>query len=182
MSNKYYKNNYYHLYNRGVLKNTIFFDRNDYLFFLRKLKMFRSKYFISIICYCLLPNHFHLFVKQNTDKFTIGKFIGDLTNSYTKTINKKYNQSGVLFQGPTKNKHIDKQEYFIWLCKYILLNPVKSGLVQKTEQWEFSCIRDLYSLRDGTLVEKEEILSNFSTLTEFKKFIEEPIEQYEFSI
>jgi putative transposase len=182
MSDKYHKNNYYHLYNRGVHKNKIFFERNDYLFFLRKLKLYKSKYFISIICYCLMPNHFHLFVKQNTTKYTIGKFIGDTTNSYTKTINKKYNLSGVLFQGPTKNKHIDKQEYFIWLCKYILLNPVHSNLVQKAENWEFSCIKDFYGLRKGTLINKKEIIKNFSSTNDFKKFIEEPVDKYDLLI
>jgi REP-associated tyrosine transposase len=175
----FYKNTFHHLYNRGANKINIFYDRADYIFFLRKLRLYKEKYKISIICYCLMPNHFHLFVKQLTDEMPVGKFISDLTNAYTKSINKKYQRSGVLFQGRTRNKHIDKQEYFIWLCKYILLNPINAKLVNNIEDWEFSSAKDYFELRNGTLVDKHEILSNFSSTEEFIDFIKDPIEKYE---
>ncbi len=175
----FYKNTFHHLYIRGANKETIFFDREDYLFFLRRLRLFKQKYQIQILCYCLLPNHFHLFVKQLTDEMPIGKFISDLTNSYTKSINKKYKRSGVLFQGRTRNKLIYRQEYFIWLCKYILLNPIKAKLVVNIEDWEFSPAKDYFEIRTGTLVDKNEIMSNFSSKEEFIDFIMDPIEKYE---
>jgi len=102
----YYKNTYHHIYNRGVNKGLIFFEQSDYNFFIKKLKEYKRKYLIEILCYCLLPNHFHLFAEQTSDDYTIGKFVGDLTNSFTKGINKKYSRSGVLFQGKNKSKLI----------------------------------------------------------------------------
>ncbi len=175
----FYKDTFHHLYNRGANKETIFYDREDYIFFLRKIRLYKEKHKISILCYCLMPNHFHLFVKQLTDEMPVGKFISDLTNSYTKSINKKYKRSGVLFQGRTRNKHIDKQEYFIWLCKYILLNPINAKLVNNIEDWEFSSAKDYFGLRKGSLADKNEIMANFLSQREFINFIKEPTEKYE---
>ncbi|KAA3612973.1 MAG: transposase [Calditrichaeota bacterium] len=177
----FYKNTFHHLYNRGANKLPVFFDRNDYLFFLRRIRVFKQKYEISILCYCLMPNHFHLFVQQLSDEFPIGKFISDLINSYTKSINKKYKRSGVLFQGRTSSKLIDQQEYFIWLTKYILLNPVKSKLVPCAHNWEFSSAKDYFGIRKGNLIDNNEIMSNFSSKEEFRDFIESSEEKYDYS-
>ena len=126
--------NYYHLYNRGVNRENIFFENDNYLFFLERLKYYKDKYGITILCYCLMPNHFHLFVEVSSDRNSIGYMIGDLTNSYTKAINKKYGRTGVLFGGRTKKRIIEKENYFIWLFKYILLNPVEAKLVTVPEE------------------------------------------------
>src|SRR3990172_2060434 len=141
----YNMNSYHHLYNRGVNKGTIFFDDNDYKHFIRKMKEYKEKFLIEILCFCLLPNHFHLFVKQLTNEHTIGKFIGDLTNAYTKGTNKKYKRTGVLFEGKTKSKLVADENYFIWLCKYIINNPVKSGLSNQPEEWKFSSAAEYFN-------------------------------------
>ena len=75
-----------------------------------------------------MPNHFHLFVWQTVQDKPISKFISDLINSYTKSINKKYKRSGVLFEGETKNKVIYDERTFPSLTKYIFLNPVRANL------------------------------------------------------
>lgn len=61
---EFYKNTYHHLYNRGANKEKIYFDRESYLYFLRRLKQYKNKHQIELLSYCLMPNHFHLFVKQ----------------------------------------------------------------------------------------------------------------------
>jgi len=63
----FYKNTYHHLYNRGANKAKIFFDEESYLYFLRRLKHYKNKYDIKILSYCLMPNHFHIFVKQQSE-------------------------------------------------------------------------------------------------------------------
>ena len=148
---KYYKNTYHHLYNRGANKNLIFFERENYLYFLKRLNFYKNKYQIEILSYCLMPNHFHLFVKQTTDQFTISNFISALLNSYVKSINKKYGRSGTLFESKTKSKIVTDENYFNWIIKYILENPVKANLVNKLVDWEFSNAKDLLNLRCGNL-------------------------------
>ncbi len=178
----YYKNTYHHVYNRGVGRHTIFFDDKDYLYFLKRTEFYKDKYQISVLGYCLMPNHFHLFVQQLTADFTIGKFIGDLTNSYTKATNKKYGRDGVLLQGPTKNKLIEDQNYFIWLIKYILMNPVKAKLVKRPEEWTYSCALDYFGLRNGTLTDKSIILSQFKSVSEFRSFIEDRADTFDYEV
>lgn len=70
-----------------------------------------------------MPNHFHLILKQLQDE-GISKFIQKFAAGYTKYFNAKYERSGVLFQGKTKNKHVDSDEYFQYLVEYVYLNPV----------------------------------------------------------
>ncbi|MCK7526229.1 MAG: transposase [Ignavibacteriales bacterium] len=120
----FYINTFHHLYNRGAFQQKIFFETNDYEYFLRKLKEYKDKYSIKILSYCLIPNHFHLFVKQTLEEQTISNFISGLTNSYTKVIlNTKYKRNGILFSGKTRSKQIEDDSYFKWVVKYILENP-----------------------------------------------------------
>jgi len=86
-----------------------------------------------------------------------------LSVSYTKAINKRYQRRGVLFQGPFQAVHVDRNEYLLHLSRYIHLNPVTAGLVERPENWEFSSYREYLGLRDGTLPEPEIVLSQFST-------------------
>ena len=65
----FYKNTYHHLYNRGANKQLIFFENENYHYFLRRLKHYKNKYQIEILTYCLMPNHFHLFVRQLTEEY-----------------------------------------------------------------------------------------------------------------
>ena len=74
-----------------------------------------------------------------------------LTVSYAKSINKQEERSGHLFQGPFQVKLVDRDEYLKWLSRYIHLNPVVAGLVERPEEWAFSSYRDYVGLRNGTL-------------------------------
>jgi len=178
----YNMNSFHHLYNRGVNKNKIFFEDNDYIYFLRKMKEYKEKYFIKIMCFCLLPNHFHLFVRQMTSTHTIGKFVGDLTNAYTRGTNKKYGRDGVLFQGRTKSKLIIEESYFLWLCKYILNNPVKAGLVKQPEEWSYSSAKDYFELSELCITDTEEMLTRFKCIEEFISFIKTEKAKFDYSL
>ena len=149
---------YHHLYNRGAGKQKIFFDKNDYNFFVKRLKEYKNKYSIEILSYCLMPNHFHIVIRQKTSELLGSKFIGNLTNSYTKSINKKYKRSGVLFQGRTKNKIVYKEEDFKNVVKYILLNPVKAGFVKKFYDWKYSSAKELIGQVEYDVTEKRYLI------------------------
>ncbi len=168
---EFYKNTYHHLYNRGANNGIIFFDRESYLYFLKRMKHYKEQYKIEILSYCLMPNHFHLFIKQQTEDLTISHFISALLNSYVKSINKKFSRSGTLFQGKTKSKPILDKHYFIWIIKYILANPVKANLVKSISDWEFSNAKDLLKFRNGTITNIKEVKSFFQTEEQMISFI-----------
>lgn len=78
----------FHIFNRGCNKNKIFFDDDNYIFLLNKIRYFTSEYNISVIAYCLMPNHYHIILKQNSDK-PINRCVQFIFNSYVKAINKR---------------------------------------------------------------------------------------------
>ena len=159
----FYKNTFHHLYNRGANKDLIFFERENYFYFLRRMNYYRSKYGINILTYCLMPNHFHLFVQQTTNEQTIAMFLSSLLNSYVKSVNQKYKRSGTLFESKTKSKQIEDEAYFKWVIKYILENPVKAGLAESISDWEFSNAMDLLSMRNGTITDINYVTSFFQS-------------------
>ena len=123
----FFAGGYYHIYCRGNEKRDIFVKFSDYKRFISKLNEYRIAHQVSIICYCLLSNHFHLLVRQNTDK-SVSSFMHRLTVSYSMYFNKRYNRVGHLFQGNFKAKLIDKDEYLLHLSRYIHLNPCRSSI------------------------------------------------------
>jgi putative transposase len=149
---------YFHLYNRSIGNELVFRSRENYIFFLRKYRFLLEEY-IDTIAYCLMPTHFHflIFIKKD-DIMTIKKRIGILLRSYTNSYNIKYNRHGSLFQQHTKSKIIDDDSYIITLLTYIHQNPIRTGIVKKAEEYEFSSYQDYIDLRNGTLPTKSIIL------------------------
>jgi putative transposase len=134
--NPSYSNQYYHVYNRGNNRENIFFERKNYLYFLKKvLEAFKDK--MDLIAYCLMPNHYHLVVRNFIDG-ELEKAMQKISTGYTRAVNKAYSRTGHLFTGRYKNKLIPGDEYLVHLCRYVHLNPVRAGLVNKLEEWEFS--------------------------------------------
>ena len=145
-------NEYYHLYNRGTEKRKIFLNDNDYRRFMamlylcntsasvhmaelfprgstswnfeRMLAFERGESLIDIGAYCLMPNHFHLLVKEKTEG-GISRFMQKLVTGYTMYFNTLNDRSGALLQGKYKAGHADNDQYLKYLISYIHLNPVK---------------------------------------------------------
>ena len=134
---------------------------------------------IVVVAYCLMPNHYHLmaYVKQTSEVSETSEVLGvstgmmQLSVSYTKAINKRYQRVGALFQGPFQAVHVDRNEYLLHLSRYIYLNPVMAGLVERPEDWEFSSYREYVGLRKGTLPEPEIVLSQFPTQSAYQEFV-----------
>jgi len=166
-----YKGGYFHIYNRGNRKQDIFLEKEDYLNYLKKLRKYKEKYKISIICYCLMPNHFHLLLRQDSDVF-LYKFMQALHTSYSIYFNRKYNKVGRMFQSRFKQKEINKDEYLSQITSYIHFNPVKDGLVEELNDYQWSSYLDYIGIREGTLCNKDIILSD-KTPDDYKKSTEE---------
>ena len=141
--------NYYHVYNRGNNRQLIFFERENYIYFLRQLRNHLITNGVDIIAYCLMPNHYHLLVYLQTDDFS--KLMQSFTLSYAKAINKRYQRVGSLFQGRFQAIHVDQEDYLLHLTRYIHLNPVCANIVEKAEDWEFSSYQEYIDLRQGSL-------------------------------
>lgn len=167
---------YYHVYNRGNNRQHIFFERENYLFFLRRVRKYligetqTSEVWTTIIGYCLMPNHFHLLVCPHDDE--LSRRMQRFSISYTKAINKGYGRVGALFQGQFQAVLVDRNEYLLHLSRYFHLNPVEAGLAKQPEDWEFSSYRDYIGLRHGALPTPDVILSQFPTPRAYQQFVE----------
>ena len=167
---------YYHFYNRGNNRERIFYERENYLFFLRQVRRYLVPV-LEIIAYCLIPTHYHLLVKTSEVSENLGglgasKAMMKFAVSYTKAMNKRYNRVGVLFQGPFQARPVDKDSYLVHLSRYLHLNPVMAGLVEPPEDCEFSSYRECIGLRDGTLPKSEIVLSQFPSPEAYREFVE----------
>jgi len=129
---------------------------------------------IDLICYVLMPNHFHLELRQ-TDKKDMETFMRSLITKYTMYFNRKYKRIGHLFQGRYKAVLILGEEYLVHLSRYIHLNPLE--LITKEQHLE-SYLWSSYPAYINNLqinwLKKDLILSNFiKNQNSYKKFVEE---------
>ena len=166
------KGKYYHIYNRGANRQRIFRNPDNYLFLLRKLKKYFIRDRITIIAYCLMPNHYHFLLRQDDD-ISIADFIQAIFNSYTKAFNKMHNRTGTLFEDRFQSKLVDKEAYLIHLCRYIHRNPIdaETPLVQALEDWPYSNYLEWIGRRNGSLVCHEFIQSYFPNREDYIHFV-----------
>jgi putative transposase len=161
---------YYHVYNRGCNHERIFASADNYLYLLSQAKKFLAGSLISIIAYCLMPNHYHFLLYAGSDD-AISRFIQRLFNSYTQAFNREQNRSGTLFEGRAKSILVDNEMYAIHLCRYIHLNPVAAHLVVRPEDWPYSNYLEWIGKRSGTLIDHEFVREYFPQPHDYERFI-----------
>ena len=160
------KGHYYHIYNRGARRKSIFYEPDNYLFVIRKIKKYCIQFNLTLIAYCLMPNHYHFLVRQNGED-RAGLLPERTFLSYTKAFNLRYQESGTLFESRFKAKQVDNEPWLLYLCKYIHFNPVKDGIVSDIEAWPYSNYLDWIGKRYGTLIDQEFIQQHFQGPTEY---------------
>ena len=160
---------FYHVYHRGNARQQVYFERENYFYFLRRIRLYLRPA-CEIAAYCLMPNHFHLLVRLAASDFS--KAMQSLGQSYTNAINKRLERSGALFEGPFQAKHISEESYLLHLSRYIHLNPVAGGLVDSPERWDFSSYRDYIGLRKGTLPRPELVLRGIRSPQDYREFVQ----------
>ena len=167
---------YYHLYNRGVNRGKIFFQRQNWGFFLRRWRIYCLPELADVIAYCLMPTHYHFVVQLKTDDFG-HRVMQPFTVSYSKSINNQEGRVGPLFQGPFQAKEVAGDAYLLQLTRYVHLNPVVAGYVTHPAEWIYSSYQDYIGLRNGTLPNMETIRQILGGPEAYKAFVEDETEQ-----
>lgn len=206
----------YHVFNRGVEKRSIFMDDRDHLRFIRGLLIFNDtkpilnfnqkfesiykfnkdkENLVDILAFCLMPNHFHLLLRQKVDD-GISKFISKVSIGYANYFNLKYERVGSLFQGNFKSVLINSESQFIHIPYYIHLNPLdlvfpdwrKKGIGKPKQAMEFldsyrwSSHPDYIGrLSFYSLLEMNPLKEIFISTKNYKKDIYEFIKDFDFS-
>ncbi len=148
---------------------------------------------VKILCYCLIPNHFHLLLKEIRER-GISKFLHKLGVGYTNYFNTKYQETGRLFQGPYKGKIVDGERYLMYLSVYIqvinVLELFPGGIKEAfknldkalrfTEEYPFSSYQDYLELRKSLIIDKDILGEAFNSPENYKNFVRDVIEKKEY--
>ncbi len=167
-----YANACYHVMNRGIAKNPIFYNEKSYQIFLEILGESCKKFEVIIHAYCLMSNHYHLLLE--TPKANLSKFMQYLGACYTQRYNKFMETDGPIFRGRFKSKIVEDDSYFVGLGKYIHCNPKE--FVSDLQSYKWSSYQCYLGLRENQFwLEKDKMLkilgasgSEFS----YKDFVE----------
>lgn len=189
----------YHVFNRSVGKEDIFILKHDlsrifeiinYYRFPQKLRFskyrtlpvkIKQAYFLNsqkqkplveIFSFALMPNHYHLLVRQLKDQ-GIPHFISNIQNSFARFFNVKNKRIGSLFQNPFKAVHLEDDEDFMHVARYIHLNPVTSFYIKikELETYPWTSHRFYLDKKANQIVRTDLLLGQFRSRNSYKKFI-----------
>jgi len=190
----------YHIFNRGIDGMSIFKENRDYNRFMKLLSYYNHENLdstfsfylqstppiqkkilsdlqlknklVEIICFCLMPNHYHLILRQSQDN-GISTFLRVIQNGYAKYFNAKYKRSGPLMQSAFQVRLIDSDEKLYHVSRYIHLNPSTAYLVpiDKLQNYSMSSYPSYIGKDNMPFITTNLILSNFNTKNNYKKFV-----------
>ena len=161
----------YHVTSRGDRKEAIYDDTRDREQFLRILGDVIGIYNWICPAFCLMGNHYHLLIE--TPDANLSKGMRQLNGVYTQASNRRHGREGHLFQGRYKAILVDRDAYFLELSRYVVLNPVRAGLVKHPGDWQWSSYRATLDTRIA-----QPWLAADSLLTRFGRDRPEAIRQY----
>jgi len=172
----------YHVTVRGNNQQKIFKSIADRLKYLSILKKLKEKYKFKCFAFCLMPNHVHLLIIPSKIG-SISEILHDLNLAYSKYFRRKHRYSGHLYQDRFYSTLINSERYLWIVSRYIHLNPVKAGLCQKPEDYQWSSYRIYFKQEfQDNLIDKKELLDTYfpgkgwkeeEKVEAYKKFVEE---------
>jgi REP element-mobilizing transposase RayT len=171
----------YHVTSRGNAKQAIFIHDEDRGRFLDVLSIVVERFHWLCHAYCLMKNHYHLLIE--TPKGNLSKGMRELNGVYTQGFNQRYRRVGHLFQGRYKAIIVEKDNHLLSLCRYVVLNPVRVGLIKRPEQWRGSSYRATLGLvKRPSFLTDDWVLSQFDgrkriAMGKYRRFVMEGIDK-----
>ncbi len=135
----------YHIMFRGINRQTIFEDDEDYVKFIETLKSYKSVSGYKVFAYCLMSNHIHILLKA--EKEDLDLIIKRIAGSYVYWYNRKYYRTGHLFQDRFKSEPVEDDKYFLTVLRYIHQNPVKAGRTEDVSEYKYSSYNEYVNNR-----------------------------------
>lgn len=129
----------YHVTSRGDRRETIFEDDEDREALMEVLEQGLERFDATMFAYCLMGNHYHFVVQ--THQPNLSRFMRHINGVYTQAYNRRHGKVGHLFQGRFKAVLVDRDAYFLEVCRYVDLNPVRACMVRHPRDWPWSSYR-----------------------------------------
>ncbi len=187
---------FYHLYNRGVAKQAIFLTQEDYERFLLTLAYYIESVpeqrlsfttptlrktiesnvvnnpLVDILAYCLMPNHFHLIVRQRAEN-GVSTFMRRSLNSYTRAFNARYHRVGPVFQGVYQAVGVESDEQFLHVSRYVHLNPYVAKLTDDPADYRWSSYPQILEDRESRLCQTSFLFGMVGSAIRYRSFVED---------
>lgn len=189
----YVEDSFYHVYNRGLNKQDIFKDDDDYRVFLNLLKRSLGEEIqqnakhrdypnfhndLELLSYCLMPNHFHLLIYTKNKPKLLPELMRSVMTSYVMYFNKKIERKGRLFEQHYRAVRITSDEYLWHISRYIHLNPLDMGHDYK--KYPYSSIEYYTGRKSSDWVRPDEIIEMFTEAGEsYSKFLKDYVDRKE---
>ena len=141
----------YHVINRGNARATVFHKRDDYLRFTEMMHQACQRLPLRVVCWCLMPNHFHLVLWPHEDG-DLSRWMQWLMTCHVRRYHRHYNSSGHIWQGRFKAFPIQESSHYLTVLRYVESNPLRAAMVRRTEQWEWSSLNALINLEHYPLL------------------------------
>jgi len=154
-----FKGAVYHITSRGNAKQAIFLAEKDFADFLSVLCSVVKRYHFILHAYCLMNNHYHLLME--TPEGNLSRGMRQLNGLYTQRFNQRHQQVGHLLQGRYRAILVDKNNYLLELCRYVVLNPVRAKIVKNPGDWKWSTYRATIGYQGISCLTTDWILSQF---------------------
>jgi len=158
----------HHVTQRGNNREKVFLDRQDHEKYLSLLGTYSKKKEVSLLAYCLMPNHVHLLVRPSEDE-GLAKMMQGITLCYTQYFNKKNGRTGRLWECRYHSAVVDEEAYLWAVCKYIESNPLRAGIVEKPEAYPYSSGKAHILGRKDRLL--KEAVFDKSEFDDYRKFM-----------
>ncbi|NPV28976.1 MAG: transposase [Firmicutes bacterium] len=168
----------YHVIVRGINRQEIFHDAEDNQRYLEILERITRETGSAVLGYCLMGNHLHLLIQEGHESISV--FMKRLGTSYALWYNRKYDRTGHVFQDRFKSESVENDAYLLTVIRYIHQNPVKAGIVERAQDFQWSsCSAYVQGEDPCKLVQTRFILGLFADDREtakqrFLQFMEEP--------
>lgn len=157
----------YHITQRGNRNQQVFFMDDDYREYLKLLAIYSHRCKLKILAYCLMPNHVHLIVIPE-EREGLAKAIGETHRKYTRMINFREKWRGYLWQGRFSSYLLD-ENYLLSATRYVLLNPVRAGIVKNPQDYKWSSVRHHLGMEKNPLITDEPLNDIINNWAEFLK-------------
>jgi len=146
----------HHIVQRGHNRETVFVERQDYLYYLETLKGWKQELNVAVYGYCLMTNHVHLILNPKDEPDNLGRLMKRLAGRQTRYVNHQEKRTGSLWEGRYKSSPIETDSYLLACLRYVEQNPIKAGMVDDLTDYEWSSYRQHIGLETEYWIDNDE--------------------------
>ncbi len=152
----------HHIVQRGHNRETVFVEKDDYIYYLDTLKEWKQELNVNVYGYCLMTNHVHLILDPKDEPANIGKLMKRLAGRQTRYVNYQEKRSGSLWEGRYKSSPIETDSYLLACHRYVERNPIKAGMVNDIADYEWSSYKQHVGLEAELWIDSDPAYQSLS--------------------